>query len=134
MQYAMTIRTYIEIRILNHWEKYNHIFWTPCADHFIDLMLEDIDKDNLIRDIVQKAQTITNFIYSHEWALNLMHEAINNQELLRPDITRFAINFIALQSIYTFKDTLLEMCLKPNWDEQVRKLRTRKEKEGAQNV
>jgi hypothetical protein len=26
------------------------------------------------------------------------------------------------------------MCLKPNWDEQVRKLRTIKEKEGAQNV
>jgi hypothetical protein len=63
-----------------------------------------------------------------------MHEAINNRELLWPGIIRFAINFITLQSIYTFKDALLEMCLKPNWDEQVRKLRTRKEKEGAQNV
>jgi Protein of unknown function (DUF 659) len=76
-------------------EKYNHIFWTPCAAHYIDLMLEDIDKDNLIRDIVHKAQTLTNFIYNHQWTLNLMHEAINNREQLRPDITRFATNFIA---------------------------------------
>jgi flavoprotein len=47
-------------------EKYNHIFWTPCAAYYIDLILEDIGKDNLIRDIVQKAQTITNFIYNHQ--------------------------------------------------------------------
>jgi flavoprotein len=76
-------------------EKYNHIFWTPCAAHCIDLMLEDIGKDNLIRDIVHKAQILTNFIYNHQWTLNLMHEAINNREQLRPDITCFATNFIA---------------------------------------
>jgi Protein of unknown function (DUF 659) len=109
-------------------EKYNHIFWTSYATHCIDLMLEDIGKDNLIRDIVQKVHTITILIYNHQWVLNLMHEVINNRELLRPGITRFATNFIALQSIYTFKDAPLEMCLKPNWDEQARKLRTRKKR------
>jgi hypothetical protein len=89
-------------------ENYSHIFWTPCAAHCIDLMLEDIGNTDEIKDVVQKAQHFTNFIYNHQWALNLMHEATNNRELLRPGITRFATNFITLQSIYTFKDALVE--------------------------
>ncbi|XP_078152571.1 uncharacterized protein LOC144547747 [Carex rostrata] len=115
-------------------DHYSHIFWTPCAAHCIDLMLEDIGNTDEIKDVVQKAQNFTNFIYNHQWALNLMHEATNNRELLRPGITRFATNFITLQSIYTFKDALVQMGLKSNWIEQVRKLKTKKDKEGAENV
>ena len=97
-------------------------------------MLEDIGNTDEIKDVVQKAQNFTNFIYNHQWALNLMHEDTNNRELLRPGITRFATNFITLQSIFTFKDALVDMGLKSNWIEQVRKLKTKKDKEGAENV
>ena len=33
-------------------ERYPNLFWTPCATHCIDLMLEDIGKIPLVRDIV----------------------------------------------------------------------------------
>jgi hypothetical protein len=112
-------------------DQYNHIFWTPCAAHCIDLMLEDTGKDDDIGVIVKKAQDFTNFIYNHQWALNLMHEATDNRELLRPGITRFATQFITLQSIYSFKDALLHMCLKPSWAARVELLRTKKDKDGA---
>ena len=53
-------------------EKYEQIYWTPCAAHCIDLMLEDIGKDRKIVGIVKKAQNLTKFIYNHGWALSAM--------------------------------------------------------------
>lgn len=34
-------------------ERYPNLFWTPCAAHCIDLMLEDISKIPTVRDIVE---------------------------------------------------------------------------------
>ena len=34
-------------------ERYPTLFWTPCAAHCIDLMLEDIGKIRMVRHIVE---------------------------------------------------------------------------------
>ena len=52
--------------------KYPTIFWTPCAAHCIDLMLEDIGKIEWVQDVVQECKQITKYIYNHAWVLNLM--------------------------------------------------------------
>ena len=45
--------------------KYPTIFWTPCAAHCIDLMLEDIGKMEWVQAVVQECKQITKYIYNH---------------------------------------------------------------------
>ena len=54
--------------------KYPTIFWTPCAAHCIDLMLEDIRKMEWVQAVVQECKQITKYIYNHAWVLNFMRE------------------------------------------------------------
>ena len=53
-------------------EKHKTIFWTPCAAHCIDLMLENICKQDWIRDTIEHAKSITKYIYNHGWVLSLI--------------------------------------------------------------
>jgi len=78
--------------------KYPTIFWTPCAAHCIDLMLEDIGKLEWVQDVVQECKQITKYIYNHAWVLNLMRE-FTQGELSRTTVTWFATNFLPLQGL-----------------------------------
>ena len=49
-------------------KKFN-LYWTPCAAHCINLMLEDIGKRPSIVYVICSARKITNFIYNHGWLL-----------------------------------------------------------------
>ena len=40
-------------------EKRKHLFWSPCAAHCIDLMLEDIASMKQIKEILDQAKMIT---------------------------------------------------------------------------
>jgi len=42
--------------------RYPTLFWTPCAAHCIDLILEDMRKIAYIKDIVELARSIIEFI------------------------------------------------------------------------
>ena len=77
--------------------KYN-LYWTPCAAHCIDLMLEDIGKRPIVLELIINAQKITIFIYNHGWLLAKMRKVYGG-DIVRPGATRFAINYIALESI-----------------------------------
>jgi hypothetical protein len=79
--------------------KYRTKFWTPCAAHCIDLMLENISKQDWIKNNVGQAKCITKYIYNHSWVLNLMTKNTGGKELVRPAITRFATHFLTLQSL-----------------------------------
>ena len=89
-------------------------FWTPCAAHSIDLMLKDFGKRKAIGDVVSDARTITTFIYNHSHLLSMMRKNCEG-ELVRPGITRFATNFIALQSILSNKAGLKRMFTSTQW-------------------
>lgn len=80
-------------------DRHPTLFWTPCAAHCIDLMLEDIGKIPFVKDIVDSSKSITKFIYNHTFVLSVMRKFTNNKELVRPAITRFATSFISLQSL-----------------------------------
>ncbi|KAF7807935.1 uncharacterized protein G2W53_040096 [Senna tora] len=90
-------------------EKRKHIYWTPCAAHCIDLCLEDIGKKSNVKNVLENARLVTSFIYNHIWTVNLMKEFIGGREIIRPAITRFATQFIQLQSIVKQKQALKEM-------------------------
>jgi hypothetical protein len=98
-------------------QRYPTLFWTPCAAHCIDLILEDMGKNPYIRDIVDSAKSITKFIYNHASVLSLMRRFTNNRELVRPAITRFATSFISLRSILVCMRDLKMMFVSHEWDD-----------------
>ncbi|XP_057452033.1 uncharacterized protein LOC130743826 [Lotus japonicus] len=65
------------------------LYWSPCAAHCVNLMLQDIGK--------------------------FEDEHTGGREILRPAPTRFATNFIALQSILAQKDALRAMVTSKEW-------------------
>ena len=78
-------------------KKYN-LYWTTCAAHYIDLMFEDIDKRDTISELITNVRKITNFIYNHGWLLVKMRKVCGG-DIVRPGATRFATNYIALESL-----------------------------------
>ncbi|CAL8136761.1 unnamed protein product [Prunus armeniaca] len=48
------------------------IYWTPCAAHCIDLIFEDIEKQESVANVINKARKLTNYIYNHSWLLAQM--------------------------------------------------------------
>ncbi len=83
-------------------------FWTPCVAHYIDLILKDFGKIKVIQDFVSDVRSITTFIYNHGHVLSIMRGCCKG-DLVRPGITRFATNFIALRSLLDNKVGLKHM-------------------------
>jgi hypothetical protein len=98
-------------------EKHKTIFWTTCVAHCIDLMLEDIGKQEWIKNTIEHAKSITKYIYNHSWVLSLMRKNTEKRELLRPAITRFATHFLTLQSIASQSSNLQNMFASDEWNE-----------------
>ncbi|XP_050387359.1 uncharacterized protein LOC126803624 [Argentina anserina] len=62
------------------------LWWTPCAAHSIDLMLEDISKLIIFKKTIASAKKVVKFLYGHTWVISLMREFTNNSEIIRPTI------------------------------------------------
>ncbi|KAH9308797.1 hypothetical protein KI387_036708, partial [Taxus chinensis] len=95
--------------------KHRTIFWTQCVAHCIDLMLEDIGKQDWIKNtVVPKASQ--KYIYYHSWVLNLMRKNTKDKELVRPAIKRFATNLLMLQSLLSQAQNLKKMFSSDEWN------------------
>jgi hypothetical protein len=90
------------------------IFWTPCAAHCLDLMLEDIGKIPRVKKVIKNGMTLTGFIYNHSLVLNLMREKLES-ELVRSGVTRFATNFLTLHRLHTLKSKIRPMFTSQEW-------------------
>jgi hypothetical protein len=97
-------------------EKHRTIWWTACATHCLDLMLEDIGKIEWVKKIVEQGKRITRYIYNHSWVLNLMRKNNGRRELVRSAITHFAMNFLTLQSMIDQKYNLRKMFSCDEWN------------------
>jgi len=95
--------------------RYPTLYWTPCAAHCIDLVLEDMGKIDWIKETIDSARSITKYIYNHASVLALMRQFTNNKELVRPAITRFATSFISLQSLLASRLEVKRMFLSDEW-------------------
>ncbi|KAE8654899.1 protein argonaute 5-like [Hibiscus syriacus] len=95
--------------------KHPHLYWTPCAAHCLDLMLEDIGKISKVRVTLKRAMALNGFIYSRTGVVNMMRKFTEKRELVRPAITRFAIAYITLRSIQVQKANLRKMFTSDEW-------------------
>ncbi|XP_077229963.1 uncharacterized protein LOC143862971 [Tasmannia lanceolata] len=93
--------------------KYATFFWTPCAAHCLDLILEHLGKPDvfpLIGSTINRARKITRFIYNHAALLNLMRQKFTGgRDLCRLAWTRFATNSISIQSLVLHRKALQQM-------------------------
>ncbi|KAL7202636.1 hypothetical protein ACSBR1_034161 [Camellia fascicularis] len=78
-------------------------------------MLKDIANKKSVAKVIEDGKTITNFIYNSGWVLDLMRKFTGDRELIRPAITRFATNFIAIESIVRYKQQLRAMFNSDEW-------------------
>ena len=66
--------------------------------HCIELMFEDIGKKPSVIYVINNTHKITNFIYNHGWLLAQMRKYCDG-DIVQPRATRFATNYIALNSL-----------------------------------
>ena len=98
-------------------KKKPHLYWTPCAAHCLDLILEDIGKLRHIKKTIERAISISGYIYNRTGLLNMMRRFTEQRELLRPVKNRFATAFITLSRINEQRNNLKTMFTSSDWIE-----------------
>ncbi|XP_062102910.1 uncharacterized protein LOC133813893 [Humulus lupulus] len=95
-------------------EKRKSLYWTPCAAHCIDLMLEKIGELLQHKNALLKVKRVRNFIHNHPWVLSLTRK-FAKKDLLRPAVTRFSTAFLTLESMHQLKQPLQMMFVSKEW-------------------
>ncbi|XP_057803146.1 uncharacterized protein LOC131018440 [Salvia miltiorrhiza] len=95
-------------------DKRTSLYWTPCAAHCIDLMLEKIGELPQHKNALLKAKRVTNYIHNHQWILSLTRK-FAKKDLLRPAATQFATAYLTLESMYELKQPLEQMFVSRDW-------------------
>lgn len=95
-------------------ERIPHLFWTPCAAHCLDLLLEDIGKIKEFKTCINNAKKVSRFIYKHGRLLDQMREKIGG-DLVRPAVTRFATSFLTLASMHRHRNGLRNLFVSEEW-------------------
>ena len=88
--------------------KRQHLFWTPCATHCIDLMLEDVGKLPNCDRTLKRAMSLNAYIYVRPGVVNMLRRFTGHKELVRTGVSRFAIIFLTLQHIHKQKSNFEE--------------------------
>lgn len=97
-------------------KKRKKLFWTPCAAHCIDLMLEDFEKKIIEHKVtIAKGRKITSFIYNRTRMICMLKEFTKGKELLRPGATRFATSYLTLGRLYEQRGALISMFASEQW-------------------
>ena len=97
-------------------EKRPQIFWTSCATHTINLMLQGIGNMARFKKVIDRAKAFTIFVYGHTRTLECLRHFTEGKEIIRPGVTRFASAFLTLNSMQEKKDQLRKMVVHSRWD------------------
>ncbi|XP_057418316.1 uncharacterized protein LOC130712501 [Lotus japonicus] len=97
-------------------QKRKRVYWTPCAAHCIDLMLEDFEKKiPLHKETIARGKKITNFIYASVGLIILLHHFTKGGDLIRLGATRFATSYLTLGRLQENKSALWKMFNSEEW-------------------
>ncbi|KAL0904189.1 hypothetical protein M5K25_026264 [Dendrobium thyrsiflorum] len=99
-------------------EKRKHLYWTPCAAHCIDLILEELDDLPQHKSTLSRVKKITKFIYNHSWVLALMRK-FSKKKIIHQATTNlyhmFATSYLKLQSMLDVRQPLEAMFTSTQW-------------------
>lgn len=94
---------------------YPHIYKSRCVAHGIQLLLKDMYKDiGWIKEVFDKAKDIVDYMYKHGIITNVMRD-FTEKELQKPVKTRFASQFLMLQSVLEAEDGLHHTVASSTW-------------------
>ncbi|XP_012844773.1 PREDICTED: uncharacterized protein LOC105964816 [Erythranthe guttata] len=110
-------------------EKYQFIFWSPCAAHCVNLIFKDVGDMPTVQSLAVLASKVTVFVYNHKFALNWLRNRKRWREIIRPGTTRFATTFIALQSLYAHNDDLQALVVSPDYKQYLKMQKGREVKQ-----
>jgi hypothetical protein len=96
-------------------ERIPTLWWTPCAAHCLNLMLGSICKLKQFSECITNGKRVTTFIYRHTKILDEMRLKTDGKELVRAGATRFATNFLNLQSLHKHRQALKELFVSDVW-------------------
>ncbi|XP_038713405.1 uncharacterized protein LOC120007275 [Tripterygium wilfordii] len=114
-------------------EKRKHLFWTPCAAHCIDLMLEDFEKKLKVHRVtIKQGRKITTYIYSRTLLISMLKQFTEGRDLIRPAVTRFATTYLTLGCLSEYKGALMTMFSSSKWKES--KFVRTEEGKGVENI
>ncbi|XP_052181647.1 uncharacterized protein LOC127794517 [Diospyros lotus] len=83
-------------------EKMKGLYWTPCAAHCIDLILEDFEKNIKVHvTTIIKARRISTYIYSKTLLIFMLRHFTKGRDLIRPTVTCFATTYLTLGALMT---------------------------------
>jgi len=80
-------------------------------------MLEEIGSEKSVKETLNDAKMITSFIYNSLKVVNIMKLFTRDRDLLRPDITQFATEFISIESLIRYEKDLKKMFTTTEWRE-----------------
>ena len=92
-----------------------NIFWTSCATHTINLMLQGIGNLAKFKKTIDLVKSFTIFVYGHHRTLACLRSFTLKREIIRPGVTRFATTYLTLQSMMEKKDCLRKMVVDSKW-------------------
>ncbi|XP_048539484.1 uncharacterized protein LOC125518701 [Triticum urartu] len=95
-------------------QKHPQIFWTSCAAHTINLMLQDIGNIPIVSSTITNGKTITIFFYAHTRLLAILRKYAKG-DLVRAGATRFASHYLNLKSLYGKRKQLKLMFASNDW-------------------
>jgi len=97
-------------------------------------MLENIGSLKSVKETLDHAKLITSFIYNSLKVVNLMKQFTRDRDLLRPGITRFATEFIAIKFLLRYEQNLKRMCTTTEWREFNKKRGRRRVRDKVSNL
>ncbi|XP_076954720.1 uncharacterized protein LOC143629296 isoform X1 [Bidens hawaiensis] len=93
------------------------IFWTPCATHCVDMILDDFRQLEWISTILEQARSISRFIYNHSVVLNMMRKYTFGVDIVVVGPTRSSTDFSTLKRMVSVKHNLQSMVTSEEWME-----------------
>ena len=87
-------------------EVYEHILWTPCLAHTVNLMLKDIARRPEHGVMIKQCKRISNWLHNHGQLNTMMRNTIGGK-LVKWNATRFGTNYMFLESIYRKRDRFM---------------------------
>ena len=112
-------------------ERIPHLFWTPCAAHCLNLMLQDIGEIKDFCTAINEAKKVCRFLYKHDRLLDQTRQKLG-ADLVRPAVTRFATSYLTLASMYMHENGLRNLFVSDEW--HANNLSTTFEGKQAENI
>ncbi|KAH9326345.1 hypothetical protein KI387_006523 [Taxus chinensis] len=95
-------------------DKYEHIFWTPCVVHSLNLMLQKIENFLWVKQIYTETNDIKMFITNHNMS-QAIFKRFSKLKLLKVAETKYASHMFVLRQLVKVKEDLRNMVIDNDW-------------------